>query len=656
MVERDVPALDIVEACSHEQQFQGLCAMCGKDMTQVNWASEATDASRATVATLHDQTGLLVSQNLAARAEYETQRRLLRQGKLILVVDLDQTIIHACVDPTIADWQNDPANPNHASVKDVKSFWLPDGLGRGCWYYIKQRPGLAEFLDEVSKIYELHVYTMGTRAYAQNIAKIVDPQQKYFGNRVISRDENGNISSKSLQRLFPVNTNMVVIIDDRSDVWPRNRRNLIKVWPYDFYKGIGDINSSFLPKRHDLLNGSEANGKKEKAKPKPASALDDLVSMSSGENKELQKKQTKEQEQSLEKQISERPLAHMQEELEKDDDEPGSDSAPGHVLSDDDQELVPLQNHLTSLHTHFYENYTRRCEEAGQAPAHEASSDRSIDLDLVPDVGASLSLLKSNALSGTVIVLSGIIPLEIDVLQSETALQLMSFGAQVHKGISKQTTHLVLSNSRLRTQKAQQARLLPRIRIVNQSWLADCMSQWRRVSEGEYLVDVPERGEDDESDEERLGIRTNGEEEGVEPEDGDMSPIEDLEGFDWGGCDDELREFLDGEDISDTESESGEKDEESEQEGEGEKAKEGEEEEEDEGKKSKAGESEEEEKTAGKRKAEDDDEGDGSALARKRRVMLERGGSGLKVVRTPESLREERAREEEDLLAEFEAS
>ncbi|CRK23984.1 hypothetical protein BN1708_018074, partial [Verticillium longisporum] len=84
---------------------------------------------------------------------------------------------------------------------------------------------------------------MGTRAYALNIAKIVDPQQKLFGNRVISRDENGSITSKSLQRLFPVSTNMVVIIDDRADVWPRNRPNLIKVVPYDFFKGIGDINS-----------------------------------------------------------------------------------------------------------------------------------------------------------------------------------------------------------------------------------------------------------------------------------------------------------------------------------------------------------------------------------------------------------------------------
>ena len=47
---------------------------------------------------------------------------------------------------------------------------------------------------------------------------------------------------------LPVDTKMVVIIDDRGDVWHWSQ-NLVKVTPYDFFVGIGDINSSFLPKR-----------------------------------------------------------------------------------------------------------------------------------------------------------------------------------------------------------------------------------------------------------------------------------------------------------------------------------------------------------------------------------------------------------------------
>jgi RNA polymerase II subunit A-like phosphatase len=224
-------------------------------LKRVDFMTTQRNADRATVTMSHDNTALRVSQSEAARASEEAKRRLLESRKLSLVVDLDQTIIHATVDPTVAEWQRDPANPNYEAVKNVRSFQLVDDGpgGRGCWYYIKLRPGLEEFLDEISKTYELHIYTMGTRAYAQNIAKLVDPHQKIFGDRILSRDESGSLVVKNLQRLFPVDTDMVVIIDDRGDVWKWSE-NLIKVIPYDFFVGIGDINSSFLPKRADLVS------------------------------------------------------------------------------------------------------------------------------------------------------------------------------------------------------------------------------------------------------------------------------------------------------------------------------------------------------------------------------------------------------------------
>ncbi|RUO95419.1 hypothetical protein BC936DRAFT_144095, partial [Jimgerdemannia flammicorona] len=97
------------------------------------------------------------------------------------------------------------------------------------------------------------------------------------------------MTRKTIQRLFPCDTSMVVVIDDRSDVWDWSP-NLIKVqqcklglrrqekgswsicgfylcldviWDLltlmimiqhifaadDFFVGIGDINASFLPKR-----------------------------------------------------------------------------------------------------------------------------------------------------------------------------------------------------------------------------------------------------------------------------------------------------------------------------------------------------------------------------------------------------------------------
>jgi RNA polymerase II subunit A-like phosphatase len=460
VINNDQSCAEIDETCSHAVQYAGLCALCGKDMNETSWATDTVDAQRAQINMIHDQTLLSVSQDEASRAEEQLQRRLLKNRKLSLVVDLDQTIIHACIEPTIGEWQRDPTSPNYEAVKDVKSFQLhddgPRGLASGCWYYIKMRPGLAHFLATIAEKYELHVYTMGTRAYAQEIAKIVDPEHKLFGDRIISRDENGSLTAKTLSRLFPVDTKMVVIIDDRADVWPRNRSNLIKVVPYDFFIGIGDINSSFLPKREETPKVApvlppiapmpdtqeaieatiaeegtaegEAQVKRDVLKSKATStdttesmsALEELVAMGGGDDPTVREIQAQEQAEFLEKQLKERPLLHMQQQLDKEDNAEGEEAANGtaeesentdeaynhhrhHLLKDDDNELAYLENHLLGLHRTFYEQYDKALINAkGDRVAHLRPGatkkvhmkDETADLQIVPDIGEVMPQIK----------------------------------------------------------------------------------------------------------------------------------------------------------------------------------------------------------------------------------------------------------------------
>ncbi|GAA5963234.1 hypothetical protein JCM21900_006561 [Sporobolomyces salmonicolor] len=290
------PIVYILEPCTHDVQWDGMCAVCGKDLTAVDYTG-FSDMSRATISMVHDVGGLTVSLEEAHRLESATTSRLLTSKKLSLIVDLDQTIVHATVDPTVGEWLNDSKNPNYSALKGVKRFKLSDemparkppgakrmkqrkekkgkeedGTGDqkesreeveeeraeeeededGCWYYIKMRPGLPDFLRRIAEIYEMHVYTMGTRAYAKEVCKVIDPDGGLFGGRILSRDESGSMTRKSLQRLFPCDTNMVVIIDDRADVWDGSP-NLVKVIPYEFFVGIGDINAAFLPKKKELV-------------------------------------------------------------------------------------------------------------------------------------------------------------------------------------------------------------------------------------------------------------------------------------------------------------------------------------------------------------------------------------------------------------------
>lgn len=447
VLEKDIIWADVEEECSHEVQFQGLCVECGKDMSEITFLSNVAESKRAQISMVHNDPGLKVSHTFASGVQVERQRKLLKDRKLSLVVDLDMTILQAVCDPTVGEWMNDPSNPNYAVLQDVKKFTLADGPTQ--WYYVKLRHGLAEFLERISQLYELHIYTMGTRAYANEIAKLIDPDHKLFGDRIISRDENGSIHKKSLERLFPVSQRMVAIIDDRQDVWEYNLRHLIKVHPYDFFVGLGDIHASFLPKldpvpaidppkkidtpakepENDIGSTEEAlptdksTPTEASATPKVEVAVDDEVTLEA---------QIAEEEKQLASQLEERPLLQSQQKLDSEADEsaaPDETSTDGDksslhgkaLLRDDDTELWSLADNLEHVHQVFYNEYDERLksvEEVGQAgrvqqmkpgqkkrrapgshlhqetKEKDEPKDHAGDLKVVPDVGQIMLRLK----------------------------------------------------------------------------------------------------------------------------------------------------------------------------------------------------------------------------------------------------------------------
>ncbi|KAK3047469.1 CTD phosphatase Fcp1 [Extremus antarcticus] len=544
---------EIEEACKHEIQFGGICANCGKDMTTVQYNSTAKNTDRATVNTVHGHTQLLVSQAEASRADEEAKRRLLDTKKLSLVVDLDQTIIHATVEPTVGEWQNDPSNPNYDAVKDVRKFQLIDEgpVAKGCWYYIKLRPGLQRFLELVSECYELHIYTMGTRAYAENIVKIIDPDRKFFGQRILSRDESGSMTAKNLKRLFPVDTKMVVIIDDRGDVWQWSP-NLIKVSPYDFFVGIGDINSSFLPKRPELeakpskpantdhaATADSPDTSSQDASPKVAatapaatttngdvSAVDRLVSMAGNQDEGSMKEKIDEQDEQITEQLENRPLLQKQKFLDAAEEEarasPAVEAAAEllanngseteqevlphpkyrqNLLQDDDTELGYLGQNLSNIHQVYFDEYQKA--KAGAKGGRVAElrpghgKKRSVDeFEHIPDAAVLMASMKARVLQGVNLVFSGVVPLGVDIHSHDIAIWAKSFGATVSENISKRTSHVIASPERRTAKVRQAAKRGGRISIVTQGWLFACFTQWRKLPEGPYRIhsDAPING------------------------------------------------------------------------------------------------------------------------------------------------------------------
>ena len=75
-------------------------------------------------------------------------------------------------------------------TQDVYHFQLPHGRPQDLrWYHTKFRPRTEEFLEKMSKLFELHICTFGVRSYAHTIARFLDPDRKYFQQRILSRDE-----------------------------------------------------------------------------------------------------------------------------------------------------------------------------------------------------------------------------------------------------------------------------------------------------------------------------------------------------------------------------------------------------------------------------------------------------------------------------------
>ncbi|XP_055012870.1 RNA polymerase II subunit A C-terminal domain phosphatase isoform X2 [Boleophthalmus pectinirostris] len=221
-----------IEECSHPIVMKGLCAECGQDLTQLQSANGKQQApiSTATVSMVHSVPELMVSSEQAEQLGREDQQRLHRNKKLVLMVDLDQTLIHTT-----------EQHCHRMSNKGIFHFQL----GRGePMLHTRLRPHCKEFLEKIAKLYELHVFTFGSRLYAHTIAGFLDPEKKLFSHRILSRDECIDPFSKTgnLRNLFPCGDSMVCIIDDREDVW-KFAPNLITVKKYTYFQGTGDINA-----------------------------------------------------------------------------------------------------------------------------------------------------------------------------------------------------------------------------------------------------------------------------------------------------------------------------------------------------------------------------------------------------------------------------
>ena len=123
-----------------------------------------------------------------------------------------------------------PGGQMEAEPNQLLATWLENDM-----YLIKLRPGLRRFIRELSELYELHIYTKANRNYLNFLINELDPLGKYFVSAV-ARDDSPDldIELKVLNRVCCRSINEIVVFDDRVDIWTESTGNVVRAQPYNF--------------------------------------------------------------------------------------------------------------------------------------------------------------------------------------------------------------------------------------------------------------------------------------------------------------------------------------------------------------------------------------------------------------------------------------
>lgn len=204
----------------HPGFIKGMCMRCG----QIE-----DDESGVAFGYIHKD--LRLGSKEINRLQGADLKNLLQSKKLILILDLDHTLLNST---RVADMSPQEEYVKHEAesmrANPERSIFQLFGMH----LLTKLRPFVRTFLQEASKMFEMYVYTMGERPYALEIAKILDPNRSYFDTRVISQADSTKRHLKGLDVVLGAES-IVVILDDTEFVWQNHRENLILMERYHYF-------------------------------------------------------------------------------------------------------------------------------------------------------------------------------------------------------------------------------------------------------------------------------------------------------------------------------------------------------------------------------------------------------------------------------------
>lgn len=194
------------------------------------------------------------------------KRDLLAARRLVLVLDLDQTVLHAAL---LTGYEG----PLDAEMEPKQETTYTFELSDRSRMIVKFRPGLKQFLLQAHALYEIHVYTMANAEYAGRIVELinneiladVEPMERaqIIGKRIITRShtedslelrlkaQGGAAYAMKLRekrkdiKHIVGDSSIAVILDDSESVWADYLNHLIQLYPFVYWPHQEDLNKTF---------------------------------------------------------------------------------------------------------------------------------------------------------------------------------------------------------------------------------------------------------------------------------------------------------------------------------------------------------------------------------------------------------------------------
>ncbi|KAL2955050.1 hypothetical protein AAZX31_18G006400 [Glycine max] len=135
-----------------------------------------------------------------------------------LVLDLDETLVHSTLE----------------HCEDVDFTFPVNFNSEEHIVYVRCRPHLKDFLERVSGLFEIIIFTASQSIYAEQLLNVLDPKRKIFRHRVY-RESCVYVEGNYLKDLTVLGRDLahVIIIDNSPQVWLYvllSKRSILHLW------------------------------------------------------------------------------------------------------------------------------------------------------------------------------------------------------------------------------------------------------------------------------------------------------------------------------------------------------------------------------------------------------------------------------------------